>query len=136
MFLDSIQDLIDSLESKINLWYVDDGNLDADYRTPSKDLKKMLKQKKRWDSKLNPTKYEIFYLGDITEKRRSTILVSFQKIGPGIRTATKEVLIIFCSPLGTNSQSDLLEKKIIGLEKGNRIVEKAEKLVAQYVYCC
>ena len=37
---DSIQDLIDSLESKINLWYLDDGNLSDDYRTVLKDLKK------------------------------------------------------------------------------------------------
>ena len=27
LFSDSIQDLIDSLESKINLWYLDKGNL-------------------------------------------------------------------------------------------------------------
>ena len=33
LFSVSIQDLIDSLESKINLWYLDDGNLSDDYRT-------------------------------------------------------------------------------------------------------
>ena len=37
---DSIQDLIDSLESKINLWYLDDGNLGDDYGTVLKVLKK------------------------------------------------------------------------------------------------
>ena len=40
LFSDSIQELIDSLESKINLWYLDDGNLSDDYRTVLKDLKK------------------------------------------------------------------------------------------------
>ena len=40
LFSDSIQDLLDSLESKINLWYLDDGNLSDDYRTILKDLKK------------------------------------------------------------------------------------------------
>ena len=40
LFWDSIQDLIDSLESKINLWYLDDGNLSDDYRTVLKGLKK------------------------------------------------------------------------------------------------
>ena len=40
LFADSIQDLIDSLESKINSWYLDDGNLSDDYRTVSKNLKK------------------------------------------------------------------------------------------------
>ena len=40
LFSDSIQDLIDSLESKINLWYLDDGDL-SDYRTILKDLRKL-----------------------------------------------------------------------------------------------
>ena len=31
LFSDSIQDLIDSLESKTNLWYLDDENLSDDY---------------------------------------------------------------------------------------------------------
>ena len=51
---DSIQDLIDSLESKINLWYLDDGNLSDDHRTVLKDLKKIVEAGKHWDSKLNP----------------------------------------------------------------------------------
>ena len=37
-----IQDLIDSLESKINLWYLDDGSFSDDYRTVLKDLKKIV----------------------------------------------------------------------------------------------
>ena len=45
LFSDCIQDLIDSLESKINLWYLDDGNISDDYRTVLKDLKKLLKRK-------------------------------------------------------------------------------------------
>ena len=40
LFSGSIRDLIDSLESKINLLYLDDGNLSGDYGTASKDLQK------------------------------------------------------------------------------------------------
>ena len=57
LFLDSIQDLIDSLESKINLWYLDDGNLGDDCRTVLKDLKKTLRLK------IIPTKCKYFSLG-------------------------------------------------------------------------
>ena len=46
LFSDSIQDLIDSLESKINLWYLDDGNLSDDYRTVLKDLRKIFETEK------------------------------------------------------------------------------------------
>ena len=57
---DSIQDLIDSLESKTNLWYLDDGNLSDDYRTVQKISKKSPQRKKRWDSKLNPRNANFF----------------------------------------------------------------------------
>ena len=53
LFSDYIQDLIDSLESEINLLYIDDGILSDEYRTVLKDLKKLLRRRKRWDSKLN-----------------------------------------------------------------------------------
>ena len=67
-----------------------------------------------------------FFLGDITEKRRSTILASFQKLCPGIKTPKKDELIILGSPLGPKSQADLLEKKIDELENVNEIVEKLD----------
>ena len=62
LFSDSIQDLIDCLESKINLWYLDDRNLSDDYRKVLKDLKKLLKRKERWDSKLYPGSVKFFSL--------------------------------------------------------------------------
>ena len=46
LFLDSIQDLIDSLESKINLWYLDDGRLSDDNRTVLKDLEMTVEAEK------------------------------------------------------------------------------------------
>ena len=73
LFSDSIQNLIDSLESKINLWYLDDGILSDDYRTVLKDLKKLVEAEENWDSKLKRTN-ENFFLGDITEKRCATLL--------------------------------------------------------------
>ena len=42
LLFDSLQGLIDSLESKINLWQLDDGNLSDDYRTVLKDLKQII----------------------------------------------------------------------------------------------
>ena len=67
-----------------------------------------------------------FFPGDITEKRRSTILASFQKLCPGIKTPKKDELIILGSPFGPKSQADLLEKKINELEKVKGIVEKLD----------
>ena len=130
---DSIQDLIDSLESKINLWYLDDGNLSDDYRTVLKDLKKFVEAERTLGLEIKPTKSLIVFPGDITEKRKSTILASFQKLCPGIKTPKKYELIILGSPLGQKSQADLLEKKINELEKVNEIVEKLD---AHYGFLC
>ena len=55
LFSDSIQDLIDSLESKINLWYLDDGNLSDDYRTVLKDLKRIVEAEKTLGLKIKHT---------------------------------------------------------------------------------
>ena len=73
-----------------------------------------------------PTECEIFSLGVITESRRSTILLFLQKLCTGIKTPKKHELIILGSALGSKSKADLLEKKIIELEKGNSIVEKLD----------
>ena len=67
-----------------------------------------------------------FFLGDITEKRQSTILASFQKLCPGIKAPKKDEPIILGSPLDPKSQADLLDKKINKLEKVNGIVEKPD----------
>ena len=74
-----------------------------------------------------------FFPWDITEKRRLTILASFQKLCPGTKTPKKDELIILGSPLGPNSQADLLKKKINELENVNGIVEKLD---AHYGFLC
>ena len=66
------------------------------------------------------------FLGDITEIRRSTILASFQKLCPGIKTLKKDELIILGSPLGPKSKADLLETIINELENVNGIVVKPD----------
>ena len=103
-----------------------DGKLSDDYRTVLKDLKKIVEAERTLGLKIKPTKCEIFFPGDITEKRQSTILASFQKLCPGIKTPKKDELFILGSPLGQKSQADLLEKKINELEKVNGIVEKLD----------
>ena len=68
----------------------------------------------------------IFFLGNITEKRQSTILASFRKLCPRIKTPKKDELIILGSPLCPKSQPDLFEEKINELEKVNEIVDKLD----------
>ena len=60
LFSDSIQDLIDSLDSKINLWYLDDENFGDDYRIVLKDLKKIVEAERTLGLKIKPKKSEFF----------------------------------------------------------------------------
>ena len=62
LFSDSIHDLIDSLESKINLWYLDDENLRDNYLTVLKDLKKIVEAEKTLGLKIEPIKCEFYSL--------------------------------------------------------------------------
>ena len=62
LFSDSIQDLIDSLESKTNLWYLVDGKLSDDCRTVLKDLKKIVEAERTLGLKIKPTKCKNFSL--------------------------------------------------------------------------
>ena len=78
--------------------------------------KKMLKRKKTLVLIIKPTKCEILFHGDITEKRRSTVLASFQKLCPSDQN-TKDELSILELPLGSKSQADILEEKIIEVDK-------------------
>ena len=72
----------------------------------------------------------------MTEKRPSTILASFQKLCPGIKTPKKDELIILGSPLGPKSQAHLLEKKINELENVNGIVEQLDAHYGFFVENC
>ena len=101
---DSIQDLIDSLESEKTLRYLDNRILSDDYRTVLKDLKKIVEAEQTLGLKIKPTNRECFFPSDIVEKRRSTILEYFQKLCPVIKTSKKDELIILGSPLGPKSQ--------------------------------
>ena len=56
LFSDSIQDLIDSLESEISSWYLDDGSSSDDYRTVLKDLQKIIEAERTLGLKIKPTK--------------------------------------------------------------------------------
>ena len=68
-------------------------------------------------------------LGDITEKRRLTVLASPQKFCHEIKTPKKDQHIILGSLLGPIAQANLLGQKLNELENVNGIVGKLD---AQY----
>ena len=90
-----------------------------------KSQRKLLKRKKRWDSKLDTLNCD-FFPGWHHWKTTIENCSIFPKTLPGIETPKKDELIILGSPLGPKSQADLLEKKIIAPEIFNGNVEKLD----------
>ena len=59
LFAETIHTLVKQLESKINIWYLDDGNLAEDYRVVLWDLKNFLKSEQIYGLSLNTEKCEL-----------------------------------------------------------------------------
>ena len=82
LFAGTIQTLVKQLESKINIWYFDDGKLADDYKVVLRVLKKILKSEQIYGLSLNTKKCELDFLGLTTSTQYNSILTQFRKIFP------------------------------------------------------
>ena len=61
IFVETIQTLVKKLASKINIWYLDDGNLADDYKIVLRDLKNILKLEQHYGLSSNTEKGELHF---------------------------------------------------------------------------
>ena len=97
-FAETIHTLVKQLESKINIWHLDDGKLADNYKVVLRVLENILKLEQIYGLSLNTEKCELCFLGPTTIIQYNTILTQFRKICPKIKTKTKEELLILGSP--------------------------------------
>ena len=77
----TLNTLVKQMESKINIWYLDDGNLADDYKAVHRDLKNILKSEQINGLSLNIEKFDFcFFLGLTTSTQNNSILTQFRKI--------------------------------------------------------
>ena len=126
LFAETIHTLVKQLESKINIWYLDDGNLADDYKVVLRDLKHILKSEQIYGLSLNTEKCEPCFLGPTTSTQYNSILTQFRKICPKIKIKTKEEILILGSPIGELCRKELLDKKIKELEKISDVIDKLD----------
>ena len=117
LFSDYIQDLNDSLVSKTNLWYLDDGNLCDDYRTVLKDLKKLLKRKERFDSKLNPRSVKFFSLVASLKNDDRQFQHLFKNFAPGLKHQRKMNLSFLVHRSVRNHKQTYWKRKLMNWKK-------------------
>ena len=125
LFAETIQTLVKQLESKINIWYLDDGNLADDYKVVLRDLKNILKSEQIYGLGLNTEKCELCFLGPTTSTQYNSILTQLRKICPKIKLKTKELLILGSS-IDELCRKELLDEKIKELENISDIIDKLD----------
>ena len=113
------------MESKINTWYLNDGNLADDYKVVLRDLKNILKLEQIYGLSLNTEKCELCFLGPTTSTQYNSILTQFfRKIWPKSKIKKKEELLILGSQIGERCRKELLDEKIKELEKISGVIDK------------
>ena len=90
LFAETIHILVKQLESKFNIWYLDDGNLAKDYMVLLRVLKNFLKSEQFYGLSLNTEKYNFCFLGPTTSTQYNSVLTQFQKICPKLKRKRKE----------------------------------------------
>ena len=82
LFAETIQTLVKQLESKINIWYLGDGNLADDYMVVLRDLKKILKSEQIYGLSLNTELRTLFFWDRLRVHSIIQFLHNFEKYAP------------------------------------------------------
>ena len=133
LFSDTIQDLVNQMVSQYNVWYLDDGNLSDDYRTVLEDLKRIIASADEYGISLEKTKCYLIFLGNCTESSKKRFKALFDEICPGIKVEDRENLEILGSPMGASARRDLLNEKMIELQKLSEVVTKLDAHYGSYL---
>ena len=110
LFAETLQTLVKHLESKINIWYLDDGNFADDYKILLRDLKNILKLEQIYGLSMSTEKCQLCFLGPTTSKQYNSIN-KISKICPKIKIKTKEELLILGSPISEFAEKNCSTKK-------------------------
>jgi hypothetical protein len=123
-----IQTIVSSLDSQLNIWYLDDGIL-ADYpEVVLSDFKKVINLCQEIGLELNFNKCEIFCCSGDTDLK---VIKEFQNLVPGIKICDREGLSLLGSPIFDQGFKNTVEKTIITVEN---LLNKAEPLKRHVSY--
>jgi hypothetical protein len=124
----AIQPIILSLDSQMNIWYLDDGTL-ADYpEVVLSDFKKVINLSQEIGLELNFNKCEIFCCSGDTDLK---VIKEFQNLAPGIKICDRESLSLLGSPIFDQGFKNTVEKTIITVEN---LLNNAELLNRHVAY--
>jgi hypothetical protein len=106
----AIQPIILSLDSQLNICYLNDGTL-ADYpEVVLSDFKKVINLSRKFGLELNFEKCEIFWCSGDTDLK---LIKEFQNLAPGIKIYDRGSLSLLGSPIFDRGFKNTVEKTII-----------------------
>jgi hypothetical protein len=107
IFSHAIQPIFLSLDSQLNIWYLDDGTL-ADYpEVVLSDFKKVINLSRKIGLELNFNKCEIFCCFGDTDLK---VIKKFQNLAPGIKICDRGSLSLLGSPIFDQGFKNTVEK--------------------------
>ena len=115
LFGDTINSLIQSLQSRFNVWYLDDGNLADEFLIVLGDLRNVIEEGRKCGLVINPAKSELFFVGTESDESRKRILGEFSEVCCGIQTPPLESLTVLGAPIGASAIISCLGDKIAAL---------------------
>ena len=98
----TINSLIQSVKSRFNVRYLDDGNLADEYRIVLGNLWDVIEEGRKCGLVINPVKSELFFLGTESDESRKQILGEFNEVCCGIQTPPLENLTVLGAPIGAS----------------------------------
>lgn len=113
LFCLSINNLINSLNSKFNTWYLDDGSLGDKPDVVYNDLKTVIEHSKSIGLELNFDKCELFFV----KNTDVSIISKFNSLCPNIRILEKSDLFLLGSPLNDEALNTCMESKKKQIQK-------------------
>ena len=111
LFSDTINDTIRSLCSKLNLWYLDDGNLAGTFEDVLNDYTTLRSAFLFMELEVNPQKCELVFLGCPSNEQKQSILSKFSEVCPGVQVTELEDLVVLGAPFGSAALESTVEEK-------------------------
>ena len=110
-FSDTINDTIRSLCSKLNLWYLDDGNLTGTFEDVLNHYTTLRSGFLAMGLEVNPQKCELVFLGCPSNEQKQSILSKFSEVCAGVQVTELEDLVVLGAPIGSAALESTVEEK-------------------------
>ena len=107
-----IRNLMQSCESELSVWYLDDGSLLGTPDQVLDDLDKVLNAADTLGLTVNPSKCEIFFTNGTNEEFVREVTAKFQSKTPGIKELSNDNLTLLGAPLTEAACDEVMEVKL------------------------